>query len=267
MIAPIARAEDTPSADQVVLRVGQTEITLGHIIQTREALPPQYQSYPDNVLLEGIVDQLLRQTVLAASGDQAEDTRIRVTLENERRALFADRVIAVIAAEAITDEKVQAVYDRDFANAPGAPEFDASHILVDTEAEAQALVDQLNAGADFADLAKAHSTGPSGPSGGALGWFGEGQMVPEFETAVKALEKGGVSAPVKTQFGWHVVRLNDTRTAATPTLDEVRAQIENDLQSQAVNAAMDAMVEAADVDRSGLDGLDPALIRASDLLK
>jgi len=145
-------------------------------------------------------------------------------------------------------------------------EFNASHILVETEEEAQALIEALDGGADFAELAQEKSTGPSGPNGGQLGWFGPGMMVPEFENAVAGMEPGEVSAPVQTQFGWHVIKLNETRDQDIPELDEVRAELEAMVRNAAVEAEVDRLTGEADISRTEVE-VDPALIRQTDLLE
>ncbi|HFQ15592.1 MAG TPA: peptidylprolyl isomerase, partial [Rhodobacteraceae bacterium] len=190
------------TADTVLATVNGDAITIGHLIATRSALPEQYQALPDEVLFEGILEQLIQQTLLSqASGELSRRTQLE--LENERRALIAGEKIDEITAEALTQEALQAAYDAQYANAEPVPEYNASHILVETEEEAKAIIGELENGADFAELAKEKSTGPSGPNGGALGWFSEGMMVAPFEAAVIGLEPGQVSpAPVQTQFGW-----------------------------------------------------------------
>lgn len=125
-----------------------------------------------------------------------------------------------------------------------------------TKEEAQALSDQARDGADFGELAKEHSTGPSGPSGGSLGWFGPGMMVKPFEDAVKTLEAGRVSDPVETQFGWHVIKLNETRQQDAPTLDQVRDELSASIQQKTVEARIQELTALAEIDRSVADGLD-----------
>ena len=128
-------------------------------------------------------------------------------LENEARALRSAVAIDAIIGQSFTDDEIAAAYDENYGNIPAEPEFNASHILVETEGEAKALVASLNNGVDFAELAKEKSTGPSGPNGGELGWFGLGMMVAPFESAGLSMEIGDISAPVQTQFGWHVLIL------------------------------------------------------------
>ena len=261
-------AQDSVTADTVLATVNGTDITLGHVIVLRSQLPDQYKNLPDDVLLNGIVNQLIEQTLLA---DYAEANitdiprEVNLALENEHRALYASVEIDAVTAQDISDADIQAAYDAQYGNLPPEPEFNASHILVETEDEAKAIVEQLNNGADFAALAKEKSTGPSGPNGGELGWFGLGQMVPEFEQAVTGLEVGAISEPVQTQFGWHVVKLNDKRDKPAPTLEQVRPQIMDSLRQAAVQAEIAKLKEGADITES-MDGIDPATIRDTSLL-
>jgi peptidyl-prolyl cis-trans isomerase C len=157
----------------------------------------------------------------------------------------------------ITDEELQAEYDAQYAAADPVEEFNASHILVETEEEAQALIDALGEGADFAELAAENSIGPSGPNGGQLGWFTAGMMVPEFEAAVFELEAGEVSAPVQTQFGWHVILLNDMREQAPPALEQVRAELIEGLRRARVDAASTSLMGEAEIERRSLTSTPP----------
>jgi peptidyl-prolyl cis-trans isomerase C len=261
LAAPVA-AQD---ASTVLATVTGTDITLGHLIAMRAMLPAQYQELPDEVLYNGMLDQLIQQEVVADSLRGSEDARTKLTMENEDRAFLASVAIDAIAFDTIADADVQALYDANFADAGGDLEWNASHILVATEEEAQSLIDQLNDGADFVALAQEFSTGPSGPNGGALGWFGTGMMVPEFETAVAGLEAGEISAPVQTQFGWHVVKLNESRISAPPALEDVRADLEEELRRQRVDAYLAELTEAAEIARPEVE-IDMSLIRNIDLL-
>jgi peptidyl-prolyl cis-trans isomerase C len=146
---------------------------------------------------------------------------------------------------------------------PKTPSTDDSLLTKqDLEDVRQSLVE----GADFAELATERSTGPSGPNGGQLGWFTAGMMVPEFETAVFELEPGEVSPPVQTQFGWHVILLNEMREQAPPALEEVRDELLNGLRRARVEARIDELMAEASIDRPELD-IDPTVIANSDLLQ
>ena len=254
-------------ADTVLAMVNGDAITVGHVIATRSALPEQYQALPDEVLFEGILEQLIQQTLLSqAIGELSRKTELE--LENERRALIAGEKLDEVMAGALTEEALQALYDETYGNAEPETEYNASHILVETREEAEALIKQLNDGADFAELAKENSTGPSGPGGGALGWFSQGMMVEPFEVAVMALKAGEVDQePVQTQFGWHVIKLNETRDKPAPALADVAEELVQKLQDNAVEAAVAKLLETADVERTDLSNIDPAVLRDDALLQ
>lgn len=261
-----ALAQDTPDANSVIATVNGSEITLGQMIMARTTLPQQYLSLPDDVLFNGILDQLIQQSVLAQTLGEDMPARVAIALENERRALLAATVVEDIVAGAVTDEALQKAYDETFANAEPAREWNASHILVETQEAAAALIERLNAGEAFAALAQEASSDSSAANGGELGWFESGMMVPDFEAAVVALEVGAVSAPVQTQFGWHVVKLNETRLREVPTLADVTDELRPQVERTAVQARLDELTAAAAVERPGAE-IDPALIKNLDLLE
>ncbi len=248
-------------ADTVVATVNGVDITVGHMIVARATLPQQYQQLPDEVLFEGILEQLIQQTALMQSYKGDLPARVSKSLENEKRSLTAAEAVEKIMFEAVTPTSMQAAYEAEYADQAPGEEYNASHILVETEEEANALVTELEEGADFAALAREKSTGPSGPGGGSLGWFGSGTMVAEFEQAVVALETGAVSAPVQTQFGWHVIKLNEKRLKDVPSMEEAREELEQKVRQDAVAAAVEALVAEADVDKSGADAVNPQILR------
>jgi len=266
MLALPAQAQDTLDADSVVATVNGTEITLGHMLMVRASLPEQYAQLPNDVLWDGILDQIVQQTVLSQEKGEEESRRIELALENERRALEAAQVIERIVNIGVTDEAIQEVYNETYIAGEPTEEFNASHILVASQEEAVAIVDELEGGADFAEVAQEKSTGPSGPNGGQLGWFGPGMMVPEFQAAVESLEVGEVSAPVQTQFGWHVIILNEKRNQEAPPLEEVRAEIENQLSQSIVSQEIEALTEQATVKRTDKADVDTMILNNVDLL-
>jgi peptidyl-prolyl cis-trans isomerase C len=262
---PLSAQETGVGADTVLATVNGTEITVGHLVAMYSLLPDQYRELEPQVLYDGMLEQLVRQQVLADEAGRDMTPTMELGLANEERAFLAASLIDMIAAEDIPEDVLQAEYDAQFGQTDPASEFNASHILVETEEAAQALIDELADGADFAELAAEHSVGPSGPNGGQLGWFAAGMMVPEFETAVFDLEPGEVSAPVQTQFGWHVILLNDLRQQAVPTLDQVREDLVEGLLRARVDARIDELVNSAEIDRPALD-IDPSVIANTDLL-
>ena len=262
--APV-RADSHIGADTVVATVNGTEITLAHMIVLKQRLPAQYQSLPGDVLFDGILDQLVQQTILGEQSGELSPGSV-ATLENEERALKASQVISQISSDAATDTALQAAYNAAYGGTEPETEYNASHILVETEDEASALLEALDGGADFATLAQENSTGPSGPNGGQLGWFGLGAMVPQFEAAVVAMDAEAISDPVQTQFGWHVIRLNETRLKEAPTLDEVRGELVDEVQREAIEARVAELSDGAEITRKTTAEIDPALLDVLSLL-
>ncbi|KIN74381.1 peptidylprolyl isomerase [Sulfitobacter guttiformis] len=262
-------AQETVTADPsvVVATVGGTEITVGHMIVAWASLPQQYQDLPDEVLFQGILDQLVQQTALEQQFTGELPKRVEIQIENERRSLTAGEAVNEIMEGPLEEADVQAAYEEEYANAEQEPEFNASHILVETEEEAKAVAAEIEGGADFEAVARDKSTGPSGPNGGQLGWFGKGAMVPEFEEAVVTMEVGTISAPIQTQFGWHIIKLNETRIQEAPALEDVRDQIELQIRQIRAQSKIEEVTAAADVDRSGAEGVSPSVIKQVTVLE
>ena len=262
-------AQDTeteaPDAGTVVATVGGTDITLGHMIALRERLPQQYSQLPDPALFEGLLEQLINQEALSQQVESAAP-RVDLVLDNERRAMLANEILAEVAEAAVTEEAIEQAYQDTYGDAGPTTEWNASHILLETEEEAAAVKEELDAGAGFAELARERSTGPSGPNGGSLGWFGEGMMVPEFQEAVSGLEPGEVSEPFQTQFGWHVAKLNEVREADVPAIDDVRQELAAQVQREAVDAAVAAAAGEAQVERPDIPNIDPNVLSNSALI-
>jgi len=247
----------------VVATVNGADITLGQVVALRETLPQEYQTLADDVLFNGILEQLIQQTALAQSQEDKLTARDEVMIANQRRTYVSGAALQAVVATAVTDATIQAAYDAKYKGAAPVTEYRASHILVETEEQAKDLKAQLDGGADFAGLAKANSTDGSAAGGGDLGWFGPGMMVKPFEDAVISLQPGQVSAPVQTQFGWHLIRLAETRDAAAPPLADVRADLSAELQRQAIEAHVAAITAAATITR--VEGIDPGVVRSETL--
>lgn len=216
---------------------GET-IYLDEVMQLTEELPDKYRRQPLENYYPNLVAEIAN-TKLAAKA--ATDNGLQnnplvqdaIRIASER--ILAEAYFATELRKVVTEEEVKAAYDRYVADQDSRDEISARHILVAEEQEAIDLIEKLKGGADFAALAQEFSTGPSGPKGGDLGYFGRGQMVPDFEAAAFALEIGTFSAkPVQTQFGWHVIKLEDKRVAPAPTLDEMRQQIGTGLTQQSL---------------------------------
>jgi peptidyl-prolyl cis-trans isomerase C len=253
------------TAETVVATVNSTQITLGQMIALRETLPEQYQSLPDDVLFKGIMDQLVQQEVLRQSVTDLSP-RDTASIENDLRGYVSGVAIQSIVQTAVTDEALQAAYDARFKDAVPQTEYNAAHILVDTQEAADKLKADLAAGADFAELAKTNSTDTgSGAAGGDLGWFGLGMMVKPFEDAVIAAKVGEVAGPVQSEFGWHLILVKETRTAANPTLDQIRDELAAEIENAAVEAKLVELQAAATITREG-EGIDPTILKNSALI-
>lgn len=235
----------------VVARVNGQEITIGDIVALRSELPSQYQSIPDRQLYDGLINQMINQILLsqAATNTGMEDRpSVKRGLELQRMSYLAELFARERIDAAITSEAVETEYVRRFAEEEPKLEFNAAHILVPEEEVAKEIAELARGDADFAELAKERSTGPSGPNGGNLGWFGDGQMVPAFEAGVKALEVGGVSDPIQTQFGWHVIKLIETREKAPPPLSEIYQELAGDMARQITDGMVEELREAGTVE-------------------
>ena len=263
LVAPV-HAEGE-SAETVVATVNGTPITLGEMIALRETLAEQYQSLPDDVLFDGILNQLVQQEVLRQSVTEMSP-RHKANVANDTRGYVSGVAMEKVVVEAVTAEALQAAYEERFRNAKPQTEYNAAHILVATAEEAEAIKAELAAGADFAELAKTKSldTG-SGSAGGDLGWFGLGMMVKPFEDAVVAAKVGEVSGPVQSEFGFHLILVKETRVAENPTLDMIRDDLAAEIENAAISKLVDEQSAKATITREG-ETFDPALLRNSALI-
>lgn len=258
-------AQDAPTVDTVVATVNGEAITLGELIVMREKLPAQYQQLPDDALFKGLIDQAVQQVALEQSVADGKTKRDELWMKTDARGYMAGKALQAVVAAGVTEEAIKAAYDEKYAKAPDTTEYSAAHILVDSEEKAKDLKAQIDGGADFAELAKANSSDTgSAVNGGDLGWFGAGMMVKPFEDAVVALKPGEVSAPVKSDFGWHIIKLKETRVAAKPELEAVRQELTDALQQKVIGAHIEQLTAAAKVEKPG-EGLDPALLRDATL--
>ena len=201
---------------------------------------------------KALVDQLIMETLLlqeAAKQKLADDPQIKLQLEMMQDNLLAGSVVRKMLSEnAPSEEAIKKEYDTAVAAMKGK-EYKASHILVDSEAKAKEIIEELNKGAKFSELAKTKSSDSSAANGGDLGWFAPSMMVPPFAQAAAKLEKGKYTEqPVQTQFGWHVILLEDTRDATPPSLEELKPQIAQMLQSKVVNDYLEKLKSGAKIE-------------------
>ncbi len=232
------------SVDSALAEVDGVTLTLGELIAIRRELPDQYQALPDEVLFNGIVEQMIDQMLLAQAAKSAgldQRPTISLNLLNQQRAILADAYLSEAVAARVTPEAVEALYQERYLDAEPRQEVRAGHILVETEEKAAELKTQLDAGSDFAALAAEHGTDGTASRGGDLGWFLQPDMVPEFADAAFAMEPGTISDPVKTAFGWHLIKLDERRDRQPPALEEVREVLMGELIQQAQVAVVEEL--------------------------
>jgi peptidyl-prolyl cis-trans isomerase C len=221
------------SADdkKVLAKIGSAEITEAEAAMAAVDLDPQFGKLPPEQRRLAAISALIDIKAMALKGaegklDETDSFKSRMSFLHDRalhNAYFEAEVI-----NKITDEEVRARYDKELAATPPENEMRARHILVKTIEEAKDIIKQLDGGASFEELAKAKSTDGAAAQGGDLGYFSSGQMVPEFEKAALALEVGAYTKePVQTQFGFHVVKVEDKRAKAQPEFDKVKDQVRN----------------------------------------
>jgi peptidyl-prolyl cis-trans isomerase C len=242
-IAPLGTsvAQSDEADDPVVARVDGAPVYRSELIESAAALPAAYQANLESVL-PLLLDRLINLKLIAKAGREeglADDEQVRRQVASaEDQAIgrvYLDRVLQ----EKVTDETMRARYDEMIAAGP-EKEVHARHILLAEEADARAVIVELDDGADFATLARERSTGPSSAQGGDLGYFSAGQMVEEFEVAAFALAPGEYSAePVQTQFGYHVILIEDVRDKPPPEFAEVENEIREELTEQALQGVID----------------------------
>jgi peptidyl-prolyl cis-trans isomerase C len=264
--SPVTAQTDTATAaNTVVATVNGVKILRSDVEAARSQLPEQYRKLPMDQLYQPILNQLIRTKVLSA---QARADKLHETDGYKRRvALIAERMLEEellkkTIDEKVTDEALQARYDKISGSFPTKEEIRARHILVKTEAEADAIIKELTGGADFAKLAAEKSIGPSKANGGDLNYFSKGQMVPPFEEAAFALAKGEFTrSAVKSPFGWHVIKLEDKRQSKPPSFEESRDRLSQELSQEFAEQLVRGLTEKAKIERFEADGSAPRMKR------
>ncbi|MHB8473674.1 MAG: peptidylprolyl isomerase [Gammaproteobacteria bacterium] len=248
-----ANATPSPSAanDAAVATVNGTPITVsGFNDYAARRIQPGSVPTPEEskaILNEMVSLELVVQDALKKGLDKKPD--VEKTIENQRRMLLANAALReYVEAHPITDEQLKKEYDQRIA-AGGTKELKARHILVKTEAEAKAIIAQLEKGADFAKLAKEKSTDSSAKEGGELGWFSPSQMVKPFTEAALALKKGEYTkTPVQSQFGWHIIQLEDVRDTKAPPFDQMKDRVRSFLQQKMSQEYIEGLKAAGKVE-------------------
>lgn len=243
--------EESPSGPAIATINGQTyPLDLFRLFYFERMREEQAENNP--AFQERVFNEFIHLVLLAQEGEQRgldEQPQVRQALELEEMQVLSQAIQqAILQEEPPTDQELEQAYD-EFVAKRDRTEYRARHILVEDEQQAQELIAKLDNGADFAALAQEHSLGPTGKEGGELDWFNADQMVKPFSDAVRQLEPGSYTAePVRTQFGWHVIRLDETRRAQPPSLEEAKPRLRTALQRQRLAEEITALREAAEIE-------------------
>jgi peptidyl-prolyl cis-trans isomerase C len=260
---PPAQRPAQPAApapkDPVVATVNGHPIYLSELEVAQQALPPQYRGMPLPNVFPALLDRIIDSKLVVADGKK---NKVEVDPAFKRRMAFVeDQVIQDYwlqkeIAKRITADKLQQRYQEKLKSMPAEEEVHARHILVATEGEAKDLQAELKKGTAFDKLARDKSTDKaSGAEGGDLGWFKRTDMVKEFSDAAFALKKGELSdAPVKTQFGYHLIKVEDRRQAPPPSFEELSEPIREELARETVSGFLDQLRSTAKIEKFNIDG-------------
>lgn len=233
MVSSAANAADSAGGAATVATVNSTAIKQDAVTSFSRSLPPN-QKRPDNVLVEELVNmELLAQQAIAKGLDKTPE--MQADLENQRRSLLARSYVnQLIASAPVKDEDMQKFYKEQIVGTP-RKEYKTRHILIANEADAKAIIAELDKGGDFAKLAKERSTDTSAQAGGDLNWIDPARMPPAFGQALTGLSKGSYTkTPVQSQFGWHIILAEDVRDLQPPPFDQVKDQIRAVLQNKVI---------------------------------
>jgi peptidyl-prolyl cis-trans isomerase C len=256
--ASVLAPSPLPPPNTVVARVNGTELHLSDVEAAQQNLPPQAQKLPLEQIYPMLLDRLVDGALITEAGRKEhleQDPELQVRLKRYEDRLIQEAYLNQAIKAAETEDQLKARYQTFAKDTAGREEVHAQHILVKTEDEAKSVIAELDKGADFGELAKKYSTDPSASSGGDLGYFGHDDMVKVFTDAAFALSPGRYSrTPVKTEFGWHVIKVEDRRAGKPPSFEEAREQLSRDLAHEIIDAKLQNLRGAAKIEEFGLDG-------------
>jgi peptidyl-prolyl cis-trans isomerase C len=253
-LAPIT----LPSGNPIVARVDGVELHFSDVEAAQQTLPPQAQKLPLEQIYPMLLDRLVDGALITEAGrkehlDQDPDVQTRLKRYEDR--LIQEAYLNRAIKHAETEDRLKTRYQQMLKEKAAQEEVHARHILLASEAEAKSVIAQLDKGADFAALAKQYSTDPNAQSGGDLGYFGHDDMVPEFADAAFSLPVGEYTkTPVKTEFGWHVIKVEDRRLGKPPSFEDAREELSQDLAHDIIEAKLQELRGAAKIEEFGLDG-------------
>jgi peptidyl-prolyl cis-trans isomerase C len=257
VVAPAPAAQ--PLKDPVVATVNGQPIRLSELEVAQQALPQQYRNMPLQAVFPALLDRIVDSKLVVQEGKKSkvtEDPAFKKRMAFVEDQVLQDFWIQREVARKVTPEKLQQRYEERLKSMPAEEEVHARHILVSTEDEAKAIIADLKKGAAFDKLAKEKSTDKaSGAEGGDLGWFKKSDMVKEFADAAFALKKDELTeTPVKTQFGYHVIKVEDRRKAPPPAFEELADQLREEMARETVTAQLDQLRAGAKIEKFNMDG-------------
>jgi peptidyl-prolyl cis-trans isomerase C len=245
----VLRAQDS---DPVVARANGVDIRQSDLVLAEDEIGSGMPQMPPEQRRDYLITYLADIIILSQAADQqklGDRPDVKHRIEFERNKVLMETMLEDAGKTAVTDEAMRKVYDEAVKQVAPEQEVHARHILVATEDEAKTIEALLKKGGDFAALAKEKSKDPSAADGGDLGYFTKEQMVPEFAEAAFKLDKGQISDPVKTQFGWHIIKIEDKRMKPTPTFDEVKSQLQTYVEHRAQADMVQKLRSAANIER------------------
>ena len=259
---PAGHAQTPALKDPVVATVNGQQIRLSELEVAQQALPPQYRNVPLQSVYQALLERIIDSKLVVSDGRKnkvGDDPAFKKRMAFVEEQVIQDYWLQREIAKKVTQEKMQQRYEERLKSMPPEEEVHARHILVSTEDEAKALIAEIKKGASFDKLAKEKSTDKaSGAEGGDLGWFKKSDMVKEFADAAFALKKGELTeAPVKTQFGYHVIKVEDRRKAPPPAFEEMAEQIREELARETVTSLLDQLRSNAKIEKFNIDGSKP----------
>ena len=265
-LAPPVLAQDADNQDadaeaalQTVLTIDGKDFSVNLVGTIITQLPEDIRRQPPQTYYDRIIDDII-DTYLAANASRqsgvADNPIVREIADRARDRVLAEAWIQQTVNERITEEMIIQSYDDFVADAESRAEVRARHILVDTKETAENVITRLDGGEDFATLAKELSTGPSGPNGGELGYFRRGDMLPAFEIAAFGIDSGSYSrAPVQTQYGWHIIYIEDRRVAPAPPIEQMRDQLVQTLSIKMISMIVSELRADASIERMSFEDL------------
>ena len=245
-------SQESLSAETPFIEVNGKIVKFGSAIIAFSKIRQSNRNFDEKTVFSQIVQQLVNEELLSQNIEKKNQLTL-LALEHERRSALAAQMVSKILKNFPNDELVNSAYKNLTEQYKDALEYNASHILVKDEEQAKTILADLKGGEAFEEMAKEHSIGPTGKNGGKLDWFDLNNMVPEFSTALMVLSDGDISQPVKTKFGWHVIKLNKTREKKIPELKDVKTQLVQNLRQKKINDYLNSLTENSKIKFLGKD--------------